>query len=205
MILYTFPKAPNPRRVVIFAHEKGIDLELVDVNILEREQKTPEFLSRNPSGKIPILELDDGACIAESVAISRYLEALHPEPNLFGETPLETALIEMHHRFIEHELFAQIGVSWVNGPIIASTGLFEPIEPAKKRSDAFVRDYYTRLNHELAQRKYIAGERFTIADITAYCAIEFAGSLVDLKPDDTHQHLWSWHARINDRDSVRAA
>ncbi|MFT4519720.1 MAG: glutathione S-transferase [Halioglobus sp.] len=205
MILYTFPGAPNPRRVVIFANEKGIELDMVDVNIMKREQKSPPFMARNPSGKIPTLELEDGTCIAESIAISRYLEALHPEPNLFGNTALETALIEMQHRFIELELFSQIGVSWVNGPIIASTGLIEPIDAAKSRSDAFVGSYYERLDQELGQRPYIAGERYTIADITAFCAIEFAASLVELKPDEAHQNLWAWHERVSVRDSVRAS
>jgi glutathione S-transferase len=172
---------------------------------MAQEQKSPPFLIRNPSGKIPILELEDGTCIAESIAISRYLESLHPEPNLFGNTALETALIEMQHRFIELELFSQIGVSWINGPIIASTGMIEPIAAARSRSDAFVRSFYERLDQELEQRPYVAGERYTIADITAFCAIEFATSLVDLKPDETHQNLWAWHERISMRDSVRAS
>jgi glutathione S-transferase len=203
MILYTSPMAPNPRRVTMFAAEKGIDLDLVDVKLREREQKTPNFMAKSPSGKIPVLELDDGTCIAETVAISRYLEALQPEPNLFGETALETAQIEMHHRYIEHELFSQVGVSWVNGPIIAATGLIEPIEAAKRRSDAFVRDYYKRLNHEFSVRPFVAGSRFTIADITAFCVIEFASSLVGLKPDDKLAELWTWHEKISARKSAK--
>ena len=95
MKLYSYPGAPNPRRVRIFAAEKSIDLDVINVDLPGGEIKTPEFLAKNPSGKIPVLELDDGRTIAESVAISRYLEALVPEPNLFGADPIETAQIEM--------------------------------------------------------------------------------------------------------------
>lgn len=203
MILYTSLLAPNPRRVLIFAAEKGIVLDHVNVDLRKREQKSPEFLVRNPSGKIPILELEDGTCIAETVAISRYLEAVQPEPNLFGVGATETALIEMHHRFIELELFTQVGVSWVNGPIIAATGLIKPIEAAKARSDAFVRDYFLRLNRELGERPYMAGERFTIVDITAYCILDFASSLVGLKPGSDLENLWAWYTKIEGRESVK--
>lgn len=203
MILYTMPHAPNPRRVTIFAAEKNIDLTHVNIDLRSREHKSVEFIRRNPNGKIPVLELEDGTCIAESIAISRYLESLKPEPNLFGRTALETAQIEMHHRFIELELFSQVGVSWVNGPIIAASGLIEPIAAAKARSDAFVNRYYERLQEELSEREYIAGDRFTIADITAFCCIEFATALVDLKPPKELVNLWQWHGRIAERDSVK--
>lgn len=203
MILYSYDRAPNPRRVLIFAAEKGVSLTTVDVDITQQEQKRPEFLARNPSGKIPVLELDDGTCIAETVAICRYLEALHPEPNLFGEGPRETALIEMHHRFIELELFTQVGVSWVNGPIIAASGLAEPIPVAKARSDAFVEAFYERLDNDLGTRPFIAGRRFSIADITAYCCIDFASELVGLQPALKLDNLWAWHSDISERDSVR--
>lgn len=203
MILYSYDGAPNPRRVLIFAAEKGITLETVSVDITAGEHKQAGFLAKNPSGKIPVLALDDGTCIAESVAICRYLEALHPEPNLFGQGPREIASIEMHHRFIELELFAQVGVSWMNGPIIAATGLVEPIVASKERSDAFVNTYYERLNRELGARPFIAGRRFSIADITAYCCIDFASELVGLRPGIHLEHLWAWHEDISQRDSVR--
>ena len=123
MKLYDFPGAPNPRRVKIFAAEKNIELELVNCDMSQREHKTPEFLKKNPSGKIPVLELDDGRCISESVAICRYLESLQPEPNLFGNDPFELSFIESRNRHIELELWTQIGTSWVNGPIVGSMGI----------------------------------------------------------------------------------
>ena len=127
MKLYDFPNAPNPRLVRVVAAEKAIELDYVTVDMTKREHKTPEFMQKNPSGKIPVLELEDGTCIGESIAISRYLESLYPTPNLFGENARETALIEMVHRQIELELMSQIGTSWVNGPIVAKMGLVQPV------------------------------------------------------------------------------
>ncbi len=202
MKLYSFPGAPNPRRVLIFAAEKDLALEVVNVDLPGREIKQPEFLKKNPSGKIPVLELDDGRCIAESVAISRYLESLVPEPNLFGMDAYETAVIEMQHRFIEFELNMQIGFAWVHGPIVAKMGLIEPIEEMRRRGDAGARSYYKRLNRELETRDYVAGDRFTIADITALCMIDFASAMVNLKPDETLDALWRWHARVSERPAV---
>ncbi|MDH3643467.1 MAG: glutathione S-transferase family protein [Gammaproteobacteria bacterium] len=206
MKLYDFPGAPNPRRVRMFAAEKAIPLESITVDLASTENRRAEFLQKNPSGKIPVLELDDGTCIAESVAICRYLEAIHPDPNLFGTNPVEAALIEMHHRHIELELLSQIGVSWVNGPIVAklTKGLFEPIPAAKERSDAAVRDYYGRLDGQLANAPYVGGDRFSIADITALIAVDFATAMVDLKPADEHQSLWRWHAGVSARPSASA-
>ncbi len=203
MILYTAKIAPNPRRVMIFAAEKGIELDMVEIDLRTGEHKSPTFIAKNPSGKIPVLELEDGTCIAETIAISRYLESVQPEPNLFGETPLETAHIEMYHRFLEHELFTQVGISWVNGPIVAATGLVTPIEAAKARSDAFVHAYFQRLDEELSGKDYIAAGRFTVADITGFCVIDFAETLVGLKPDPALEHVANWRSRIAERDSIK--
>ena len=201
MKLYDYPGAPNPRRVKIFAEEKNISLELINCDMAKREHKTPEFLKKNPSGKIPVLELEDGRCISESIPICRYLESLVPEPNLFGGDPFEIAHIESRNRHIELELWTQIGISWVNGPIVGSMGLFEQIPDAKKASDKNVRAYYKRLNRELGASEYIAGERFTVADITLLSAIDFASSMVDLKPDNELTSLYNWHKNINSRPS----
>lgn len=203
MKLYSFPSAPNPRRVLIFAAEKDLQLEVVNVDLRAGETKTVEFLSKNPSGKIPVLELPDGTCISETVAICRYLEALAPNPNLFGTDPLETALIEAHHRHIEFELHPNIGAAWVNGPIVAAMGMVEPIEAQRLRGAALTRKYYERMNEELASRSYLAGDRFTVADISALCMIDFAGALVDLKPDEDLTNLWAWHRLVSDRPSVK--
>ncbi len=109
MKLYEMTGAPNPRRVRIFLAEKGITVPFVQVDMRKGEHKAAEFLKKNPSGKIPVLELDDGTCIAESVAICRYFEALHPKPSLFGATPKELGRIEMVNRQLEFELLGPIG------------------------------------------------------------------------------------------------
>ncbi len=203
MKLYDFSGAPNPRRVKIFAHEKEIDLELVNCDMLKREHKTPEFLKKSPSGKIPVLELEDGRCISESIAICRYLESIVPEPNLFGEDSFEISYIESRNRHIELELWTQIGISWVNGPIVGSMGLFEQIPDAKKASDSNVAAYYKRLDREFASSEYVAGKRYTVADITLLSAIDFASSMVDLKPSESLKNLNRWHEKINSRPSSK--
>tara|TARA_B100001093_G_C26602186_1_gene916408 strand:+ start:21 stop:638 length:618 start_codon:yes stop_codon:yes gene_type:complete len=201
MKLYDFPGAPNPRRVKIFAKEKEISLELINCDMAKREHKSEEFLKKNPSGKIPVLELEDGRCISESIPICRFLESLVPEPNLFGKDAFEISFIESRNRHIELELWTQIGISWVNGPIVGSMGLFDQIPEAKKASDKNVRSYYERLNTEFSLSEYVAGTRYSVADITLLSAIDFAGSMVDLKPDDNLENLQRWHNQILSRTS----
>ena len=203
MKLYDFPKAPNPRRVKIFAHEKDIELELINCDMGKREHKTPEFLNKNPSGKIPVLELENGECISESVAICRYLELIKPEPNLFGKDAYEIAYIESRNRHIEFELWTQIGTSWVNGPIVGSLGIFDQIPDAKTASDRNVRAYYQRLDQEFGLNNFVAGERFTIADITLVSAIDFASEMVDLKPHEDLKNLYRWHEEVSSRPSIQ--
>lgn len=206
MKLYDSPTAPNPRRVRVFLAEKNIEVESELVDLRKGEHKTPEFLEKNLNGQIPVLELDDGTCISESIAICRYFEALHPTPALFGTTPVEIALIDMHQRRIELALGRNVGVSWVNGPVVAqiAKGRFNQIPEAKTQSDAAVHAYYERLDGELAERSMIGGDSFSIADITAMCVIDFAEQLVDLKPDGALEHLARWRAEVGSRPSASA-
>ncbi|MEM1230579.1 MAG: glutathione S-transferase family protein [Pseudomonadota bacterium] len=206
MKLYDVKPAPNPRRVRIFLAEKGLEIPLVPVDMMALEQRSPAFRQKNPSGKVPVLELDDGTCIGESIAICRCLEAMHPEPNLFGESPAELGRIEMFTRIIELELMSQVGAAWVNGPIVAqmAPGRFTQIPEAKTLGEKNARSFYKRLNGELETRDYIAGDRFTIADIAAVTTIDFAGERVALKPDSDLTALWRWHARIASRPSYDA-
>ena len=201
MKLYDFPGAPNPRRVKIFAEEKNITLDLINCDMAKREHKSAEFLKKNPSGKIPVLELEDGRCIAESIPICRYLESLVPEPNLFGEDAFEISFIESRNRHIELELWTQIGTSWVNGPIVGSMGLFKQIPDAKKASDKNVVAYYERLNSEFSVSEFVAGNRYSVADITLLSAIDFASSMVDLKPSEDLTDLYRWHNLMLARSS----
>ena len=205
MKLYHQDGAPNPRRVKIFAAEKGIDLELVPITMLKGEHKTPEFLQKNPSGKIPVLELNDGRCIPESVAICRYLEALEPEPNLFGRDAYELGYIEARNRQIEFEYWREIGISWVNGPIVGQLGIVKQIPEAKEMSDMNTHQYYKRLDQEFASSAYVAGDRFTVADITLLTGVDFATALVGLKPDEQLKHLGRWHKEVSARPSCQVS
>ena len=210
MKLYDFAGAPNPRRVRIFAAEKGIDLTLVPTDMSKGEHKTPEFLEKHPSGKIPVLETDDGQFIGESVAICRYLEAIQPEPNLFGATPYELGRIEMHNRILELEFWTQVGISWVNGPVVAkmAPGRFKQNPAAREASDRNVHAFYERMNRELADRDYmtdgLADDRYTVADITALSGVDFARDLVGLPPSEDLTHLRDWHTRVSARPSASA-
>lgn len=205
MKLYDVAQAPNPRRVRMFLAEKDIEVPTVQVDMRAGEHKTPEFLRRNASGKVPVLELDDGSCIAESVAICRYFEALQPQPPLFGDTAAEIARIDMVNRQLEFELLGPIGQAWVNGPVVAKVmpGR-EQIPAARELGEKAARSYYRRLDTVLAEQPFMAGDTFSVADITALCVIDFAAALVDLKPDEGLQHLWRWHAEVSGRPSAAA-
>lgn len=206
MKLYDVTQAPNPRRVRVFLAEKGIEVPLVQVNMQQGEHKTPEFLAKNPSGKVPVLELDDGTCIGESVAICRYFEALQPEPSLFGRTPAEIGRIDMVNRQLEFELLGPIGQAWVNGPIVArmAAGRFTQIPEAKALGEKAARAFYQRLDRQLAAQPFMAGDDFSIADITALCVIDFASKLVNLEPDRALANLWRWHDAVSSRPSASA-
>jgi glutathione S-transferase len=206
MKLYDVTAAPNPRRVRIFLAEKGITVPMVQVDMRKGEHKAADFMLKNPSGKVPVLELDDGTCIAESVAICRYFEALHPAPSLFGATPVALGRIEMANRQLEFELSAPIGAAWVNGPIVAqmAPGRFKQNPQAKETGEAAARSMYKRLDRELGQHQFMADDAYSIADITALCMIDFAAAMVDLKPDASLTNLWRWHADVASRPSAKA-
>jgi glutathione S-transferase len=206
MKLYDVTQAPNPRRVRIFLAEKGIEVPAVQVDMSRGEHKTPEFLAKNSSGKVPVLELDDGTCIGESVAICRYFEAVQPEPRLFGATPAQIGRIEMVNRQLEFEMLGPIGQAWVNGPVVAklAAGRFEQIPAARALGEKSARAFYKRLDGELASRPFMAGDTFSVADITALCIMDFATQLVDLKPDPNLTNLWRWHGEVSARPSARA-
>lgn len=205
MKLYDVAQAPNPRRVRVFLAEKGIDVPTVQVDMRAGEHKTPEFLRKNPSGKVPVLELDDGSCIGESVAICRYFEAVQPAPSLFGTDPVEIARIDMVNRQIEFELLGPVGQAWVNGPVVArAMPGREQIPAAKSAGEKGARAFYRRLDETLEHQRFVAGAEFSVADITALCVIDFAASLVELEPDQALQHLWRWHSEVSSRPSATA-
>jgi glutathione S-transferase len=203
MKLYVSKYAPNPRRVTIFAAEKGIELEPVVVDLFNGEIRTPEFLAMNPVGRVPVLELDDGRTLSETRAICTYLEGLRPEPNLMGEGYEERAFIEMADRHVELYFF-QLIANWVRHLHPALAPLECPqFEEFGKSQGEKVRAAAAWLDGVLAKRQYVAGDRYTIADITAFCGIEFARGMMKFNAGEQgFTHLQEWRDRIAARPTV---
>jgi glutathione S-transferase len=201
--LYNHSVAPNPRRVRIFAAEKGIELSLEEVDLLAGQSRTPEFLAKNSSGGVPVLELDDGSYLSESVAICRHLEGLHPEPNLLGRDLREQAEIERWNRRMELELFAAIGRTVQNtSPIFQ--GRFKQFPDYGEAQRTVVYQRLERMDRELNGYQFVAGNRFTIADITALVAIDIGGRLADIKIAPELTRLTRWHQVVSSRPSAKA-
>ena len=205
MKLFQDPRAPNPRRVRVFLHEKGLldRVELVEVSINAKQHRAPEHLARNPLGLVPVLELDDGRQLRESMAICRWVEEQQPEPNLFGRDAWERAQIEQWNRHAELELL------WPVAQVFRNTHEFwrGRIEQAPDFGEIMRRVLGERLawfEQELATRPYFAGERFTVADITALCALDFAKiSQIRIDPA-TQPNLARWREIVAARPSAKA-
>lgn len=206
MKLYTSPRAPNPRRVTMFMAEKGITgIELVPVDLNAHEHKSETFRTKSPLATVPALELDDGRVLTETRAICTYLEGLVPEPNLMGDGFEERAFIEMADRRVEFYLFLGIaqcvrhthpGLAPLEQPQFPEFGI---------RQGEKMRETARWLDRTLATQPYVAGERFTIADITAFCALEFARGLMKFKPgEEDMPHLQAYRDRIAARPSASA-
>jgi glutathione S-transferase len=202
MKIYNSPVAPNPRRVRVFLAEKGIQVPYEDIDIGKAVNRQPEFRKKNPMAGVPVLELDDGTCIAESVAICRYFEELHPEPNLFGVGAKERAEVDMWNRRMEFNLLQPIADSFRQRHEFFKGRIRQVPEYADiQRLNA--EDSLKWLDGELANRKFIAGDRFTIADITAMIAIDFGRvSKIGIQPDQ--KNLARWHAEVSARPSAKA-
>ena len=203
MKLYDFKTGPNPRRVRIFLAEKGIEVPLVHVDIMKREQKAPEFLEKNPIGSIPVLELDDGTCISESVAICRYFEEVHPQPPLFGRTPVEKAQIEMWLRRVELNFMVPVGMVWIHGhPLTAR--LVKQIPEAADQNRKRTQIGYQLLNTQLADNTFVAGDDYSVVDAVLLASLDFANGLVGVPYDETLTHLKRWHDAVSARPSAAA-
>ncbi|MGD9872269.1 MAG: glutathione S-transferase family protein [Thauera sp.] len=206
MKLYVSPRAPNPRRVQMFIAEKGITgIQEVVVEIGKDEHRSSNYRAKSPLAKVPVLELDDGRYLGETRAICSYLEGLYPEPNLMGESFEERAFIEMADRRMELYLFGTIA-NCIRHTHPGLAPLEQPQFPDFGHSQGQkVREVARWLDGELADQPFVAGERFTIADITAFCAIEFARGLMKFKPGaEGLAHLQDWRDRIAERPSAKA-
>jgi len=204
MKLYTSHRAPNPRRVRWVMAEKGIEgVEIVELDLLTGEHRTPEYRARVGVPHVPALELDDGTTISESVAICRYLEALHPEPNLFGRDPREQAVIEMWTRRCEFYLANPIMLNVRHShPALAAleaTQLPQVAEYNRVSAEKFMRT----LDRRLAEHAFIAEDRFTIADIVAVVGLDFA-RLIRYRPPEELTHLARWMEACKARPGAKA-
>lgn len=204
MKLYTSSRAPNPRRVTMFIAEKGIEgIEEVNIDLMTGQNRSEDFLARNPLGRVPVLELGDGRVLTETRAICTYLEGLHPEPNLMGDGFEERAFIEMADRRMELHLLLGIA-NCVRHTHPALAVLEQPqFGDFGASQGEKMRDTARWLDGVLAGQPYVAGQRFTIADITAFCALEFARGMMKFRPGaEGMMHLQEWRDRIADRPSA---
>ena len=203
MRLFTSPRAPNPRRVLMFLHEKGITgIDFVPVDLNAGEHKAAAYRAKVPVARVPALELDDGRVLSETRAICTYQEGLHPAHNLMGEGFEECAFIEMHDRRVEWYWLLPIancvrhthpGLAALEQPQFADFG---HAQGGKLRESA------RWLDETLQQQPWIAGERFTIADITAFCAIEFARLMKFSAGAEGFAALQAWRDRVAARESA---
>lgn len=203
MKLYDSKMAPNPRRTRIFLAEKGISVPTEQVDMMKMEHKTPEYTAINPLQRMPVLVLDDGTVIAESLAICRYFEGLQPEPPLFGVGAKESALVEMWSRRVENNLFATVAA------------VFRHLHPAMKELEVpqvpawaeanrpRVTQFLELLDSELGKREFIAGDRFSIADITAMVTVDFMKPARLAVPEGA-ANVKRWHAAVSARPSAKA-
>ena len=207
MKLYSWGSAPNPRRVLIYMAEKGIEIPVVEAG--EGAHLTDDFLARFDGRIVPMLELDDGAQIGEAMAICRFLEEAYPAPPLFGVNRRDRALVDMWERRAENEGFNGVAEVFRNStPAFAGRGLPGFEEPIEQIPDLVERGrkrlarFYGRIERQLADNRFIAGPRFSVADITALCIIDFAtkGAKVGL-PED-HTNARRWHAEVSARPSI---
>jgi len=201
MKLYDGGRAPNPRRVRVFLAEKGIKVPTVQVDLGAMAHRSPEYTAVNPLQRVPALELDDGTIITESIAICRYFELLQPEPVLFGRTPKEIAIVEMWQRRVElHLLFPISQVFRSLHPAMAQMEI--PQVPAwGEANKPRVQEFLALLDKELAGRRYVAGENFSVADITGLVAVDFMKP-AKLSVPDQLANVRRWHAELSARPSA---
>ncbi|WP_158816746.1 glutathione S-transferase family protein [Methylocapsa sp. S129] len=203
MKLYNSPFAPNPRRVRIFLAEKNLSVPTVDVDLARLDQRSEGFSALNPFQRIPVLVLDDGVAICESIAICRYFEEIQPDPPLFGVGPLERALVEMWQRRLELGLLIHIANAFRHShPHMAQMEVPQIAELAQSSKPKAV-EAMAHIDRELGSREFIAGDRFSVADISGLVALDFARTARIAIPEELHQ-LRRWHQALSARPSAKA-
>jgi len=203
MKIYDTPLAPNPRRVRWFMAEKEItDVEVITLNLMEGQHKTPDYLAKAGLPNVPMLEMDDGTCVTESVAICRYLESRYPEPNMFGRTPEEVAVIEMWLRRVEMMVATplMIGVRHTH----PAMGALEAQVPVIGEHNLAASTRALKvLDRRLAESEWLAADRLTIADIVAFISIDF-GRMIKFRPPEDLTHLGRWADAMRARPAAAA-
>ena len=203
MKLYNSPLAPNPRRVRIFLAEKNLTVPTVDIDLGRLEQRSEDFLALNPFQRVPVLTLDDGVVICKSIAICRYFEETQPDPPLFGVGALERAMVEMWQRRLELGLFNHIATAFRHAhPHMAQMERPQIAELAEASKPKAV-EAMSRIDRELANREFAAGDRFSIADITGLVALDFARTARIAIPEE-FSRLRRWREALAARPSARA-
>jgi glutathione S-transferase len=204
MLLYIAPNpAPNPRRVLLYLSEKGLSLPTREIALFKGEHKSPEFLAKYPFGQLPALELDDGEVIGESVAICRYLEALNPNPPLFGSNPLECAQIDMWVRRIDLNLGQSIRHVWMHTHPLTAQVVSPRFADFGESHRAHALTAMGRIDAALAGKDFLAGDGFSIADIVLLTTLDFAAFIGVTVPPEM-EALTAWHKRVSARPSVVA-
>lgn len=202
MILHDLSAGMHPRRVRIFMAEKGLAIDRREVDAAGGANARPDFLRLNPLGKLPVLELDDGSAIAESLAICRYLEAMQPLPSLMGRSSQASAHIEMWTQRMDHELSHPIALAFLHSGDFYR-GRIEQVPEVASWARSHALQTMTWLDGELAGRSHIAGEDYTMADIVAQCACVL-GKAVGLRIPSEMTHLSRWFAQVSARPTARA-
>lgn len=209
MKLYDYKMAPNCRRVRFFAAEKGVDLDRIDVDLATREQLGDAYVTVNAHRTVPLLELEDGTRLTESVAICRYLEELHPEPALFGTGALGKARVEMWHRRVELEgLMAAADALRNSADFFRDRALpgpqgFVQIPELAERGQRRLDRFYETLDTRLGESRFLAGDEFSIADILGVVTVDFARAAKRRIPEDA-ANLARWHAEVSARPAAQA-
>ena len=210
MKLYQANSSPNSRRVRIYLAEKGISMPIVPVDLAAKEQFSSAYAEINPRRVVPTLVLDDGTAIGEVPAILRYLEEIHPAPALLGSNAKTKALVTMWERRVEQEGFASAmeavrnAVPGLKGRAIAGPHDYEQIPALVERSKARVEDFYADFNARLAEVPFIAGDEFSVADITAIVTVDFATKAAGLPIPAEHAALKRWYDSVSARPSTAA-
>ena len=203
MKVYDTPLAPNPRRVRWFMAEKGItDVDVITLSLMAGEHKTPEYLGKAGLANVPMLELDDGTCITESLAICRYLESLYPEPNLFGRTPIETAVIEMWTRRAEMMVATPLMIG-VRHTHPAMAALEQQVPVIGEHNIAAGTRALKLLDRRLAESEWLGADRLTIADIVAFVGLDF-GRMIKFRAPEELTHFARWAEAMRVRPAAKA-